>query len=62
MMCDNQGAIALVKNPCHHSRTKYIDIRYHFISKKVECGMIEMKYICMEYMIANVLTKALGKP
>jgi len=61
-MCDNQGAIALVKNPTHHSRTKHIDIKHHFIREKVESDVIEMKYVPTEHMIANVLTKALGKP
>ncbi len=28
---DNQGAIAIAKNPVDHSRTKHIDIRYHYI-------------------------------
>ena len=28
---DNQGAIALAKNPTHHSRTKHIDIKYHYV-------------------------------
>ena len=28
---DNQGAIALIKNPMNRSRSKHIDIRYHFI-------------------------------
>jgi hypothetical protein len=28
---DNQGAIALGKNPEHHARTKHIDTVYHFI-------------------------------
>ena len=28
---DNQGAIALTKNPKTHSRTKHIDIKYHYI-------------------------------
>uniref|UniRef100_H3H925 Integrase catalytic domain-containing protein n=1 Tax=Phytophthora ramorum TaxID=164328 RepID=H3H925_PHYRM len=27
---DNQGSIALAKNPQFHKRTKHIDIRYHF--------------------------------
>jgi len=28
---DNQGCIALSKNPTHHSHTKHIDIQHHFI-------------------------------
>ena len=28
---DNQGAIAMVKNPVGHKRTKHIDIKHHFI-------------------------------
>ena len=28
---DNQGAIALAKDPYFHSRTKHIDIQWHFV-------------------------------
>jgi hypothetical protein len=62
IMCDNQGAIALMKNPIHHSRSKHIDIQHHFIREKVEVEVIEMKYISTERMVADVLTKALAKP
>jgi hypothetical protein len=37
-MCDNQGCIALAKNPTHHSRTKHIDIQHHFIRERLESG------------------------
>lgn len=30
---DNRGAKALAKNPQHHSRTKHIDTRHHFIAR-----------------------------
>jgi hypothetical protein len=33
---DNTGAIALAENPVHHSRTKHIDIRFHYIRECVE--------------------------
>ncbi|XP_047268890.1 LRR receptor-like serine/threonine-protein kinase EFR [Capsicum annuum] len=31
IFCDNKATIAMTKNPSFHSRTKHIDIRYHFI-------------------------------
>lgn len=31
LLCDNQSAIKLIKNPEFHQRSKHIDIRYHFI-------------------------------
>ena len=32
---DNQGAIAMAKNPVGHARTKHIDICYHFVREGV---------------------------
>ena len=29
--CDNSSAIDIFKNPVQHSKTKHIEIRYHFI-------------------------------
>nr|GEX55632.1 putative RNA-directed DNA polymerase [Tanacetum cinerariifolium] len=34
--CDSQSAIAISCNPVKHSRTKHINIRYHFIKEHVE--------------------------
>nr|GFA63192.1 uncharacterized mitochondrial protein AtMg00810-like [Tanacetum cinerariifolium] len=36
MYCDSKAAIAISCNPVQHSRTKHIDVRYHFIKEKVE--------------------------
>ena len=60
-MCDSQGAIALAKNPTHHSRTKHIDVQHHFIREQVEVEVIELKYVPTQAMVADVLTKALGR-
>jgi len=43
--CDNQGAIALAKDNKYHSRTKHIDLWYHFIREAVENGKILVTYI-----------------
>nr|GEU54934.1 retrovirus-related Pol polyprotein from transposon TNT 1-94 [Tanacetum cinerariifolium] len=36
MYCDLKAAIDISCNPVQHSRTKHIDVRYHFIKEKVE--------------------------
>ena len=59
--CDNQGCIALGRNPKHHSRTKYIDVRHHFICQAFEDKVIELEYCPMEGMVADVLIKALAR-
>ena len=59
---DNQGAIAMSKNPVFHGRTKHIDIRYHFIREAVVNGTIELEYCNSENMVADIFTKALSKP
>ena len=41
---DNQGCIALAKNPTSHARTKHIDIRHHFIRETLEAGQIKLDY------------------
>uniref|UniRef100_A0AAV1VGB9 Uncharacterized protein n=1 Tax=Peronospora matthiolae TaxID=2874970 RepID=A0AAV1VGB9_9STRA len=58
---DNQDCIALAKNPVYHTRTKHIDIKYHFLRDKVKEGVIELEYMPTEAMIADGLTKALGR-
>lgn len=54
---DNQGAIALAKNPEFHKRTKHIDIRYHFVREKVESGDVELQYCPTQDMLADIVTK-----
>ena len=58
---DNQGTTALTKNPKSHSRTKYIDIKYHFIREALENIVVMLVYCCTEKMIADILT-GLPKP
>ena len=49
------------QNPIAHARTKHIDIRYHYIHKAVNDGIIEVKYYPTKQMIADVLTKPLPR-
>nr|GEU75429.1 copia protein [Tanacetum cinerariifolium] len=53
------AAIAISCNPVQHSRTKHIDVRYHFIKEKVEKGIVELFFVGTEYQLADLFTKAL---
>nr|GFA09703.1 retrovirus-related Pol polyprotein from transposon TNT 1-94 [Tanacetum cinerariifolium] len=61
MYCDNKSAIALCCNNVQHSRSKDIDIRYHFIKEQVENRVIELYFVNTEYQLADLFTKALGR-
>ena len=60
IFCDNQGAMNLSKNYITHSRTRHIDIKYHFIREHITNGDIQVKYCQTEHMIADIFTKSLG--
>nr|GEZ41126.1 Gag-Pol polyprotein [Tanacetum cinerariifolium] len=59
MYCDSKVAIAISCNPFLHSRTKHIDVRYHFIKEKVKKGIVELFFVETEYQLADLFTKAL---
>ncbi|GJV47619.1 hypothetical protein Tco_1437831 [Tanacetum coccineum] len=59
MYCDNKSAIALCCNNVQHSRSKHIDIRYHFIKEQVENGVVELYFVRTEYHLADIFTKDL---
>ncbi|GJZ87591.1 retrovirus-related pol polyprotein from transposon TNT 1-94 [Tanacetum coccineum] len=61
MYCDNKSAIALSCNYVQHSRSKHIDIRFHFIKEHVENEVIELYFVNTEYQLANNFTKALAR-
>ena len=59
---DNLGTIQLAKNKVTNSRSKHIDIRYHFIREKVEKNEILVKFCPTNDMVADMLTKPLSAP
>ncbi|GKB73191.1 integrase, catalytic region, zinc finger, CCHC-type containing protein [Tanacetum coccineum] len=60
LYCDNKSVIALRCNNVQHSRSKHIDVRYHFIKEQVENGVVELYFVKTEYQLANIFTKALA--
>ncbi|GKE58109.1 hypothetical protein Tco_1497294, partial [Tanacetum coccineum] len=61
LYCDNKSAIALCCINVQHSRTKHIDVRYHFIKEQVENGIVELYFVWIEYQLADIFTKRLPR-
>ena len=61
MFGDNQGAIALTKNPHITERSKHIDVCYHFIRDLAERQKLEITYIPTDRMVADGMTKPLAR-
>ncbi|KAJ9553412.1 hypothetical protein OSB04_017457 [Centaurea solstitialis] len=59
--CDNTSAIAIANNPVLHSKTKHIEIRYHFIRDHVMNGDVELHFVPTEYQLADLFTKPLDE-
>ena len=57
---DNQGAIALTKNPQFHERTRHIRIKEHQVREFVQQDLVHVEYIPTTNMTADILTKPLG--
>ncbi|GJS52271.1 putative ribonuclease H-like domain-containing protein [Tanacetum coccineum] len=54
---DNESTICIVKNPVFHSKTKHIEIRYHFIRDSYEKKLIQVIKIHIDHNVADLLTK-----
>ena len=59
--CDNVGAIFLGNNAKQSVRTKYIDVRYHFIRKYIVDGMVETVFVPSEENDSDIFTKNVPK-
>jgi hypothetical protein len=55
--CDSQSAIFLVKNPTYHSKTKHIDVQYHFVRDMVEDKKVLLMKVDTLKNVADSLTK-----
>ena len=59
LFCDNTSAISIAKNLVQHSRTKHIDIRYHFLRDRVEKGDVVLHLIDTDSQVVVFLSKPL---
>jgi hypothetical protein len=59
LWCDNLGATYMTANPVFHTRTKHIEVDYHFIRERVAQKLLDIKIISSEDQIADGFTKSL---
>ncbi|CAI7806219.1 unnamed protein product [Closterium sp. NIES-53] len=62
LFCDNQSAIRIANKNGFANRTKHIALRSFFVKDEIEKGRLELPYCPTSEMVADYLTKKLGKP
>jgi hypothetical protein len=60
LLCDNESAICMADNPVEHSRTKHIDIRYHFPRDHQQKGISKLLMLTLN-QLADIFTKPLDE-
>jgi len=59
LLCDSTSAISVAKNPVLHSKTKHIDVCFHFLRNHYEIGDIDIYHVVTQNQLADILTKPL---
>jgi hypothetical protein len=58
--CDSQSAIFRAKNPAYHSKTKHIDVQYHFVRDMIEEKKVSLMKVDTLKNVADSLTKSVS--
>ncbi|PKI31537.1 hypothetical protein CRG98_048072 [Punica granatum] len=61
MYCDSQSAIHLCKNPTFYSRSKHIDIKFHWIRDVLESKLVKLDKVHTAENGTDMMTKPLAK-
>lgn len=56
---DNNGSLAVSKNPMAHQKTKHIAVRYHYVRQTITEGQVNVVKVSTTEQLADLLTKAL---
>ena len=59
---DNQGCIAIAKDPVDHHRIRHVAIKYHFVREAIDNKTFDIVFVPTASMIADGLTKLLPRP
>ena len=61
LWCDNMGAVHNCEDGADRHKTKHLDIKYMFIREAVRRGLVKIRHIGTDRMIADILTKGLRR-
>ena len=61
LLCDSTSAISVAKNPILHSKTKHIEVRFHFLCDHQEKGDIDLHHVDTKQQLADIFTKPLDQ-
>ncbi|RVX16235.1 Retrovirus-related Pol polyprotein from transposon TNT 1-94 [Vitis vinifera] len=62
MMCDNQAAISIVKNPCIMTGPSMLRLTDTSSQREVTSETVKLNYVPTKHQTADILTKALPRP
>jgi len=59
--CDSQSAISLAKKLAYHSKTKHIDVQYHFLRDMIEDKKVLLVLGCVIFFprLAHIVNRGL---
>ena len=61
LYCDSQSAIHLSKNFTFHTRSKHINVRYHWIHNVLDWNLLQLEKVHTDDNILDMLTKTLSR-
>jgi hypothetical protein len=57
LYCDSKCVLHIARNSVFHSRTKHIDVQYHFVCEVMKDGSVDFMKIHTKKNLADALTK-----
>ena len=61
LMVDNMAAIQYSKNGGNQSRTRHVNVKYHFVREQVEARLVQLRWIDSKQQVADIFTKPLAR-
>ena len=61
LYCDNTSVINMSKNHVMNTKTKHIEIKYHYLRELVQGKEVKMEYDNTKEQIVDIFTKSLPK-